>query len=559
MPGITTLSTPAAATAGSGLSTLERRLWSGAVGLRRETWTGNGFACAVHTRRAASGVVSGHGACLAFEGYLVDFPEDRSLLDRLLDGFLDHGPAFLERLNGSFQIVVHQDGETRVFADPTGSRRLFYTANEQGFFVAPEAGPLIGLGRGDRIDRANLMQFLVSGRFFAGQSLLPWLRQVLPGESLLWREGRLERRRHFLYEASDGAERPGLVDELHDLVQRAVLRSAEHAENPTVLLSGGYDSRYLFNVLARSLDDPRSLSSVLWGERMDVPGSDNQAAEAVARRYGIRHLTLPWRTETLPEQFEAMFLAQSGMTEMVFSHSDELSVFSTLAGLGYGSVLRGDEVFGPKEGEADDARSALASFAMGRAADVAGSGRWLLGGGADWIAEHGAAIDTLVASAPPDPSDLRDTIYGRERLPSLLHHHNYHKLHFVEMINPLLDADVLRFWSALPRRCRAGKALFREAYSKHIGDHLEVPIATKDNGADWTRALRTSPALETWVRQKLSNLPEPLDRAFFLEKLDAVLQGTTPGPSPELIQVPAVRLVARAVVLGQWLDVWAAG
>lgn len=555
MPGITALSAPQAA---KKLPALERGLWSGAVGLRREAWAGDGFACAVHTRREGSGVIARDGACLAFEGYLIDFPKDRTLLDRLLDGVLDHGPAFLERLNGSFQIALHRDGETRVFADPTGSRRLFYTADERGLFVAPEVGPLIGLRRGETIDRANLMQFLVSGRFFAGRSLLPWVRQVLPGESLLWRDGRLERRRYFLYEASDGEERSGLLGELGNLIERAVLRAAGQAENPAVLLSGGYDSRYIFHVLARSMDDPRRLGSVLWGERMEVPGSDNQAAEEVARQYGVQHLSLPWRTEFLPEQFEDMFLAQSGMTEMVFTHSDDLSIFPALTGLGYRSVFRGDEVFGPRGGRSEDVRSALACFSMGRAADVAGSGRWLLG--EDWRTEHGAAIDDLIAGAPPHPADLRDTIYGRERLPSLLHHHNYHKLHFVEMINPFLDLDVVRFWSVLPRRCRVDKTLFREAYYTRIGDHLEVPIATRDNGADWSRALRESPALESWVRGKLSNLPEPLNRAFFLEKLEAVLRAEPePCSSPDQLHVPAIRLIARAVVLGHWLGGWAGG
>jgi hypothetical protein len=103
------------------------------------------------------------------------------------------------------------------------------------------------------------------------------------------------------------------------------------------------------------------------------------------------------------------------------------------------------------------------------------------------------------------------------------------------------------------------KTLFREAYHTRIGDHLDVPIATRDNGADWTRALRTSPALASWVRQRLSSLPEPLNRAFFLEKLDAVLQGAPePHPTPGELHVPAVRLVARAVVLGHWLGTWAA-
>jgi asparagine synthetase B (glutamine-hydrolysing) len=545
-----------ATSAASGLAAMERKLWSGAQGLRREAWTGDGFACAVHTRRETSGVVARNGACLAFEGFVVD--PAAADPDRLLDGYLEHGPAFLERLNGSFQIVVHHGDETRVFADPTGSRRLFYTADDRGLFVAPEVGPLIDLRRGEEIDRANLMQFLVSGRFFAGQSLLPWLRQVLPGESLLWREGRLERHRYFLYEVSDGAERPGLLDELGDLIERIVLRAAAYSENPAVLLSGGYDSRYLFHILARSMRDPRRLGSILWGERMDVPGSDNRAAEDVARRYGIRHLSLPWRTDTLPEQFEEMFLAQSGMTEMVFTHSDDLSIFPALTGLGFRSVWRGDEVFGPKGGKPEDTRAALATFSMGRAEDVAGSRHWLLGGGGGWIENQGAAIDALVAAAPPDPSDLRDTIYGRERLPALLQHHNYHKLHFVEMVNPFLDADLLRFWSALPRRCRVDKTLFREAYHTRIGDHLDIPIATRDNGADWTRALRASPALASWVRQRLSSLPDPLNQSFFLEKLDVVLHGLPEPPvPPQHLHVPAIRLVARAVVLGHWLATWA--
>ncbi len=571
MPGITALSVPssssaAAGTAGTaaGLAEMERKLWDGARGLRREAWIGDGFACAVHTRRAAAGIVARHGACLAFDGYVVDpAPEGVSVLDWLLDGYRDRGPEFLERLNGSFQIVVHHDGATRAFADPTGSRRMFYVADERGLFLSPEVGPLADLGRGPRIDRANLMQFLVSGRFFAGQSLLPWVRQVLPGESLLWRDGRLERRRHFLYEVTgEEDERPGLLDELGDLVERAVLRAARQADDPAVLLSGGYDSRYIFHVLARSMADPRPLGSVLWGERMDVPGSDNQAAIAVARGYGIEHLALPWRTETLPEQFEAMFLAQSGMTEMVFTHSDELSVFAGIADRGFRSVLRGDEVFGPKGGRSDGARAALACFAMGRAAEVSGSGRWLLGGGddwTDWVTEHGEAIDALVAAAPPGPAEMRDTIYGRERLPSLLHHHNYHKLHFVEMINPLLDAELVRFWSALPRRCRLDKSLFCEAYHTRIGDHAEVPIATRDNGADWVQGLRGSPALASWVRQRLARLPEPLDPAFFLERLDSVLRGIPEPPAPpEQLRVPAIRLVARAVVLGHWLETWAA-
>jgi asparagine synthetase B (glutamine-hydrolysing) len=489
-------------------------------------------------------------------------PRGRELLGWLLDGFLERGPAFLEGLDGSFQAAVHHRGATWLFADPTASRRLFYAAGEEGLWFSPEVGPLARLpafAGGDRIEPANLVQFLLSGRFFAGRTLLPWVRKLLPGESLVWRAGRLERRRHFRYEVTHPeADRPGLLEELGELLERAVLRAWEQADAPVIPLSGGYDSRYIFNTLARHAEVPKPRWTVLWGERMDLPGSDSAIAREVARRGGAQHITLPWRTEALPEQFEEMFLAQSGMTELIFTHSDELAIFRSLAGRGFRTVLRGDECFGPKGEEVSCVPGALSRVAMSRAADVPESRRWLSRGGEAWLAAHDEAMSGLLAGAPAGPSELRDTLYGRERLPALLHHHNYHKLHFVEMMNPFLDRDVLTFWSALPRRHRVDKTLLRESYHARFGDHHEVPIATLDNGADWTGGLRRDPHLAAWVRDRLAALPEPLDRNLFLEKLDAVLAGTPEPPaSPTAHRVPALKLVARGVVLGEWMRRWA--
>jgi len=563
MPGITGLHAPGS----TALAVMERELYP-APGLRREA-SGSpegpvdaGFACAVHARLAGSGVLERNGVCMAFDGYLNDpAPRGRELLSWLLDGFLERGPAFLETLDGSFQAAVHHRGATWLFADPTASRRLFYAASEEGLWFSPEVGPLARLeafsGNG-RIEPANLVQFLLSGRFFAGRTLLPWVRKLLPGESLLWRDGRLERRRHFRYEVSHPeADRPGLLEELGELLESAILRAWERADNPVIPLSGGYDSRYIFNTIAKV---HRPEWTVLWGQRMDLPGSDNAIAREVARRGGARHLTLPWRTEVLPEQFEEMFLAQSGMTELIFTHSDELAVFRGLAERGFRSALRGDECFGPKGEEVACVPGALSRVAMSRAADVPESRRWLSRGGEPWLAAHDEAMTDLLAGAPAGPSELRDTLYGRERLPALLHHHNYHKLHFLEMMNPFLDRDVLTFWSALPRRHRVDKALLKASYHARFGDHHEPPIATLDNGADWTGGLRQDPALAAWVRDRLAALPEPLDRGLFLEKLDAVLQGRPDPPvppPPTAHRVPAIKLVARGVVLGEWLRRWA--
>jgi asparagine synthetase B (glutamine-hydrolysing) len=395
MPGITGLHAPGAAPADlpARLRGMERELYP-APGLRREESGDSGetgFACAVHTRLAGAGVLERRGARLAFDGYVTDrAPRGRELLGWLLDGFLERGPAFLEGLDGSFQAAVHHRGATWLFADPTASRRLFYAAGEEGLWFSPEVGPLARLpafAGGDRIEPANLVQFLLSGRFFAGRTLLPWVRKLLPGESLVWRAGRLERRRHFRYEVTHPeADRPGLLEELGELLERAVLRAWEQADAPVIPLSGGYDSRYIFNTLARHAEVPKPRWTVLWGERMDLPGSDSAIAREVARRGGAQHITLPWRTEALPEQFEEMFLAQSGMTELIFTHSDELAIFRSLAGRGFRTVLRGDECFGPKGEEVSCVPGALSRVAMSRAADVPESRRWLSRGGEAWLA-----------------------------------------------------------------------------------------------------------------------------------------------------------------------------
>jgi asparagine synthetase B (glutamine-hydrolysing) len=579
MPGLTG---SVSAAAPCRLERLEAALYP-ACGLRQQrlfrspTATAPGFACAVASRLPGSGIAERVDAgLLAFEGWLAepDLPEAELpalLLDRFL-GSGSAGPAGLagavEGLSGSFQIVFQEGGTTVLLADPVGSRRLFYVHDGAELHFAPEVAPLAGLAGAGRVDPANLVQFLVSGRFFAGETLLSGVRQLLPGEILLHRGRDIERRSSFRYTVSPPADSkrdpdpesdlPALAAELAAVVDRAVLRAFGRARDPVFLLSGGYDSRYIFHSVARAVADPSRLRTALFGQRMDAPGSDNVRARAVAGRFGVEHLTLPWRADLLPEQFAAMFAAQSGMTELVFTHSDELSIFRRLASEhGFGSVLRGDECFGPKGEEVASAEEGLRRVSMSHPRRVADLDRCLTGASEPWLKAHAERLERLLAGFRGGPSELRDTLYGRERLPALQNHHNYHKSHFLEMVNPLLDVDVLRFWSALPAFWRCDKRLFRECYHRRFGDPLDPPIATVDNGIDWPATLSVEPALAGWVRERLAALPEPLNRRYFLGCLDRILSGErAPAPAPGTFTIPAMKLVARAVVLGEW---WRSG
>lgn len=559
MPGITGIS---GRDATQKLPELERELYSG-FGTARHVWAeaGSPFACAVVSRHAESGILERDGTVIAFEGWLFDPPAP--LLPALLDRFLERGPAFVESLAGSFQLAVYHRGTTLLATDPVGSRRLFFRADGPGIAFSTEVAPL-ARGAGGGIDLGNLVQFLVSGRFFAGGTLLPEVRQLLPGEILLHRAEGIERRRYFALTVTPAAEGEAAerVAGLRDLLERTVARFWARALSPVFLLSGGYDSRYLYEAVARQVADPAALRSALWGERMDEPGSDNWTARQVAARRGARHRTLPWRATALPEQFEEMFRAHSGMTEMVFTHADELAVFRTLAeDCGHVWALRADECFGPKGEGARTADEALAQVSMSRVDRVHEAGRWLRGDRQEACATHRAALADLLGrlGSGAEPDDLRDTLYGRERLAAFLQHHNYHKLHFLEVANPFLDPEVLRFWGSLPRALRTGKALFCRCYHESFGDAGDPPIARTGNGVDWPAALRREPPLAAWVRAGLEELPPPLEPAFFLEKLDQVLSDGGPADPPippGRFVIPPIKLVARAFVLGHWLRAW---
>ena len=206
---------------------------------------------------------------------------------------------------------------------------------------------------------------------------------------------------------------------------------------------------------------------------------------------------------------------------------------------------------------------ALKRLSMRRTSQVADRRSWFTNGD-EYPAAHAHYLDRLLADAPPAPADLRDTLYARERLPALQHHLNYHRAHDVETFNPLLDVDVVRFYRTLKAAYRLDKQLFKKSFQRQFGHHLDIPIATRDNSIDWPRAVRESPRLAGFLRRGVEALPAPFERAYFLAQLEAVIRGAdrnagdlpAAGEGDGAHRVPPVRLVIRALILGQWLRTW---
>lgn len=553
MPGITGI---AAAEASATLERMERALFRAPL-LARQRMDANGLACTLVSASDSSGVLARDGVRLAFEGFLYDEARrGRAVLEGLLDRFLERGDGFAEGLNGNFQMVVQAGGITRVYVDHLASRRLFYRQGPGFLAFSPEIAPLAELAPA-RLDEANLVQFLANGRFFAGGSLLESIAQVLPGEHLVWDGRTLARQRGYRHRLAPTAsfEPAEAMARLQTELQSAILQRWERADRPAILLTGGYDSRYIFNTIVEHVADASTLRTVTWGERLDLPGSDAEIADRIARRFKLRHLVLERRLDRIPECFEDMFDAQSGMTEYTLLHADELAICRELAEVhGIRSLFRGDECFGITGPGAATVQEALGQLSLRRAAEIPGAERWLEGGAAALEAQS-AHLARRVAACPPMPNDLRDTLYFEERLPASPHHLGYYKSHYQEMFNPLLDLRVLRVAATFPEAWRIDKSLFKACFHQRFARHLDIPFADKSNGIDWSRALPRAPNVVALLRASLESLPAPLNRSFFLEQLSQALAAPPSAPRAPGA-VPPEQLAIRACVLGRWLQRW---
>jgi Asparagine synthase len=497
---------------------------------------------------------------LGFEGHLLgDAREGREVAAALLQRYAARGPDFVAELDGSFQIAIRDGRRLHLCSDALGSRRPFFVHRGTSFAFAPRVSLLRALVPSAPLDHANLTQFLLFGRFFAGECALEPIRQLLPGEIATVDDGKLSRRRWFRYEVASEPAGRAPFDEADALAQlaarvdRAILAAWQHMRAPAILLSGGYDSRYLLNVLREHVPDLRALRSVLWGVQLDRPGSDGAAAAELARRAGLEHLEIERDLEALADHVDELLEAQSGMTELAFGHADELAICRTYADRhGIGALLRGDEVFGPTGAGPSDLADARARSCARAVTAEDGLARWFVDDAAPYARAHAARVEELVRECPPDALGLRDTLYGRERLPAFTHQLTAHKLPALEVYNPLQAVDVVRFYSALPAWCRDDKALFKRSYHQRFTDTRDVPIATGGNGLEWGSFIPRAPAIQARLRRDLAALPPPLSASFFLEQLELASRAAPPPRAPGSAPSPA-QLVMRAAVLAWWL------
>lgn len=513
-----------------------------------------------------SGITQADNVVLALEGYLTHRQERGEALRKVLIAeYLKQGESCVKNWRGSFRLVIFHGGLTRIFSDQVASRPLFFHYHAQQACYSSHAAPVLATINKPTLDGANLMQFLYAGRFFAGASPFKELRQMAAGsghrikaaanlpvrdgegthycpEKFIWYKYHLQ---------NQPLQAQDVLPELKARLDRVILSHWQRADNPSLILSGGYDSRYLLNTLAEHLSEQelKPLLTFLWGERSSDPNTDAAWAEREAARVGVAFEFFPGR-QSLATLFDSMFAAQSGMSAQIFTHGDERACCQILAERGFASYFRGDECFGPNGAEVQNREQALARVGLGRLQSDAVSLQQGFKADIDmWQAEHAEYIEKLSQMAD-EPNDLRDLLYCRERLPSFNVHLSAHRRPFAETFNPFLDPDILDFVCQLPRHLRTDKRIFRQCFLHY---YPTEGFATNDNGFNWHRLWQQA-ELGAFIREKLAALPTPFDGAYWraLGRLLTSNDGSVAINPAE--RVRGLQILVRVVVLGEWLN-----
>ncbi len=203
------------------------------------------------------------------------------------------GLEFAEQLRGMYALAISDPDQSQLVLarDPFGIKPLYYVETDDAFIFASEPQALLkaGLVKAEVLPSAR--NELLQLQFNTGRkTLFAGIQRVLPGETLVVREGRvIERRRRTAL--PKGKPREWSEQEAMDHLEEALMDSVDLHQRSDVpyglFLSGGIDSSAILACMARLNDQPvRSFTAGFPGT--DVHDERDHARE-LARVVGAEH------------------------------------------------------------------------------------------------------------------------------------------------------------------------------------------------------------------------------------------------------------------------------
>lgn len=209
--------------------------------------------------------------------------------------------SFLKNLNGFFALICQTEGTIFAAVDKVRSIPLFYSLYNGDFYLSDSAHWIKEEIKTKEINPIFAAEFMLTGYVTGNDTLIPEIKQILPGEILIlekYRDGlKMDTFRYFMYTPGKYSSRSEaeLLTELERTLIRVFDRLIDYASGRTIVvpLSGGYDSR-LIALMLKKLGYEKIIS-FSYGK----PGNkDSEISRNVARLLGIQWVFIPYSNES---------------------------------------------------------------------------------------------------------------------------------------------------------------------------------------------------------------------------------------------------------------------
>jgi asparagine synthase (glutamine-hydrolysing) len=207
-----------------------------------------------------------------------------------------YGLDFTAHLRGMYAIALHDPGAGCLILarDPFGIKPLYYAETPRAFAFASEPGALIDAGivtpQLFRPARNELVQMqFTTGR----ETIFAGINRVLPGETVVVRQGRIVERRRREALPKGGPLALGEEDALArlDAIFTESVRIHQRSDVPFgMFLSGGIDSRAVLVMMAQLAERPVKAFTI--GFAASDVADERPAARAAAQAVGAEHVEI---------------------------------------------------------------------------------------------------------------------------------------------------------------------------------------------------------------------------------------------------------------------------
>jgi asparagine synthase (glutamine-hydrolysing) len=171
--------------------------------------------------------------------------------ETLFTGLRDTPGELLPKLDGPFAIacIDSRTRECHLATDKAGSRPLYHTKTDDGFYFGTELSPLLGRRPGADLAVEAIRDLLFLGYVTGERTLVEGIRNLPPATHLVYRNGAVSTERYW-WPTSDGLPVEGYPQRWLDDYRTAMTDLSATVDDISLWLSGGLDSR----VAAGTLD-----------------------------------------------------------------------------------------------------------------------------------------------------------------------------------------------------------------------------------------------------------------------------------------------------------------